>query len=288
MNIPTGDLNINVDLVRELLLSYGPILIVLIIVLVAGKFLLGNFNTNLASKLKDKAGYRNLEAFLAKNNAKTFSKAWKDYFAVEGNKSFFIYSFAIVVALMLASAKFLAYNADQPGMVIYDPIIPHLQPIDFSLPIFILEYICVILIVFHVADKPQNFVRAIWCVAAIFWLRSFTITLIPLSPPEGMILLKDPFVQFFFGEETVVINDLFFSGHVSLLTLFFLASESKWLKVFLGMAIFAVGLMLIWQRVHYTTDVVFAPLFTYAVFQAIYMGKMKIFFHQVKSRFSKA
>lgn len=270
------------ELLRELALTYGPLLIILLIVMLVGKLVLGKLNKDLSVILKERKKHLDLARFLAKNNIQTFTEAWKQYLNIQGNKSFFAFSFLGCTVLMIASAKYLVYNAANSGQVLYDPFMELLPPFDFSRYIFILEYLCVIITVFYISDKPAAFVRAIWTVTALFWLRSLTVTIIPLSPPSEMIFLVDPFAQYFFGEGNAVTNDLFFSGHVSLLMLFYFMVENRWLKGFILVSTIAVGLMLIWQRVHYTGDVLFAPVVTYALVKLIYEGKAQALFHNAR------
>ena len=58
-------------------------------------------------------------------------------------------------------------------------------------------------------------------------------------------------------------NDLFFSGHVADLTTFYLLCRSLRLKRYILFCIIVVATMLVWQRVHYTIDVMMAPAFAY-------------------------
>ena len=276
------------EIFKEFAITYGPILVILIIVLVIGKFILGKVNFELSKILEGRPPFRKTAKFLSKNNISTFSNAWKDYFSRKGNKTYFFASFIGATLLMISSAKAIAFNALRPGYVMYDPIMELLDPIDFSKTIFYLEYSCIILIVFYMADKPANFVKAIWTMGALFWIRTITIALIPLNAPEGMIHLKDPFTQYFFGEDVLVTNDLFFSGHVSILTFFFLITENRYLKIYFTIATLIVGFLLIWQRVHYTTDVIFAPIFCFAVYEAIYNEKLKLWILEKKNQLEKA
>jgi len=59
------------------------------------------------------------------------------------------------------------------------------------------------------------------------------------------------------------LKDLFFSGHTAAILLFFFAvtrKKQKWLMLILSVIV-AMGLLL--QHVHYTIDVVVAPLFAW-------------------------
>jgi hypothetical protein len=280
-------ISLDVELLQQLAMQYGPMLLLVIVVLAVGKLLVGKLNIEVAQLLKGRPAWKWLQSFLLRNNASTFVGAWRDYFSVPGNKSLFGFSFVVGAALMIASARFLTYNAQRPGVVLNDFVMQLLPLRDFSNWIFILEYLCVIVIVFYLADKPAAFVRGVWSVAALFWLRIVTIVLIPLSPPADMIFLVDPFTTLFFGEGHQVVNDLFFSGHISLLALFFFMSDNRYIRIFLASATMVIGLMLVAQRVHYTMDVIMAPLFSLMVYKLIFEGKILVWLADLRTRYGR-
>ncbi len=277
------------EALRDFLISHGPILVIVLVVLVVGKLVVGRLNINIAHLLKDRPRLQQLRAFLERNNTETFLLAWRTYFNVPGNKSYFAFSFVANALLMIASAKVLAYNASHPGHFIPpDPLMRWLEPRDFSVPIFVLEYLAVIFLFFYMTDKPAYFVKCLWSVSVLLWLRTFTVLLVRFSPSPEMIVLKDPFTQFFFGDGVMVTNDLFFSGHVGLLTFFFYIVENRYLKTFLLFTIVSVGLMLIWQQVHYTLDVMFAPIFSRLVYELVTKDRLKLWLQQKYHEFSGA
>jgi hypothetical protein len=276
------------DAIRDFLISHGPILVIVLLVLLVGKLLIGRINISIAKSLKDSTRYQALRVFLERNNAETFLESWRAYFRVPGNKSFFVFSFIANVLLMIACAKVLAYNASHPGHFIPpDPLMRWLQPVDFSVPIFVLEYLSIIFLIFYMSDKPGYFIKCLWSVCVLLWLRTFMILVTRFSPSPDMIVLKDPFTQFFFGENVQVTNDLFFSGHVGLLAFFYLIVDNKYLKAFLLFTMVAVGFMLIWQQVHYTLDVLFAPLFSKLIFELVTKDRLKTWFFERYSHLIK-
>ena len=101
--------------------------------------------------------------------------------------------------------------------------------------------------------------------AAVFVVRALCIHLVPLSPSPGIIELVDP-VTDTLGHEGRIVNDLFFSGHVADLVTFYLICRSPVLKRYLLLCMVAVATMLVWQRVHYTIDVLAAPAFSYVCY----------------------
>jgi PAP2 superfamily C-terminal len=277
------------DILKDFAFRYGLVLILALVVLLMGKFLIGRFNFEMGRYLRKRTGYKRLVIFFENNNVYTFLSAWRDYFKEQGNKSYFAFSFAANAVLLIGSAKLLAYNATRPGGFIPpDPLMEWLVPRDFSAHIFVLEYMSVIMLIFYMTDKPYLFVKALWSVSILMWIRTFTVIFMPLSPSPDMIFLKDPFAQYFFGDGVQVTNDLFFSGHVGLLAFFFFIVENKYLRLFLLVTTLLVGLMLVWQQVHYTTDVVFAPLFSKLVYELVTKERAKFWLMEKYQQFSSA
>ena len=97
---------------------------------------------------------------------------------------------------------------------------------------------------------------------AVFVVRAICIHLVPLSPSPGIIPLYDP-VTDALGHEGRIMNDLFFSGHISDLTTFYLLSRNATVKRYILFCMAIVATLLVWQRVHYTIDVLMAPAFSY-------------------------
>ena len=93
----------------------------------------------------------------------------------------------------------------------------------------------------------------------------------PLEPPIGMIVLKDTVSNFFMNSNTgsYIVKDLFFSGHVSAVVLFFLISENKLVKTKLLVLAFAIGTLILLQHVHYVMDVVAAPFFSFLAIKIV-------------------
>ncbi len=114
---------------------------------------------------------------------------------------------------------------------------------------------------------PQKFLLAIQTYSLIAFLRLLTIYLLPLDAPPTIIPLKDPFVEFFGGGNTLL-KDLFFSGHTATMFLFFLLVNNK-LKIVFFISTILVAIFVLIQHVHYTIDVVAAPFFTYGSYKFI-------------------
>ena len=94
--------------------------------------------------------------------------------------------------------------------------------------------------------------------------RILTISIIPLEPPTGLIILKDPLTSLSYGGKGIFITkDLFFSGHTSNLFMFYLCLQKKRDKQFALFTSLLVGSLVLVQHVHYSIDVIGAIIFTY-------------------------
>ena len=93
------------------------------------------------------------------------------------------------------------------------------------------------------------------------------IGLISLNPPAGLIPLADPLTNLFYGLHYIT-HDLFFSGHTATVCLIFFCLKAEWTSDFTGFASVLLGFLLLIQHVHYTIDILAAPVFTYAVYRS--------------------
>jgi len=98
-------------------------------------------------------------------------------------------------------------------------------------------------------------------------MRMASLYLFTLEAPEGTIPLRDPFLTVFAYGKEVYVKDLFFSGHVSTLCILFLVEERKIIRQVILILTLIVAVLLAWQRVHYTLDVLAAPIVSWLVFR---------------------
>ena len=193
----------------------------------------------------------------------TLTRNWRAANSDETFKRFFFANFLVCFIVHYCIVYWLTLNSSRPGPTIDDPVYNLLTPHDFSIPIFFFTYTAVITFLLHIAQYPLLIHRAFTAFVSIFAVRALCIYLIPLSPSPGIIVLTDPMTNAL-AHESNILNDLFFSGHIADLSLFFLLSRSISLKRYIALCIAIVGTLLIWQRVHYTIDVLAAPFFAYA------------------------
>lgn len=184
----------------------------------------------------------------------------------------------ILLFLTLATFPFFFQTIDERnGPVLNDWLLNYLHPHNVSIPIFIIMWGSTVFIFTRAFQNPDIFVVYLWAYVILSISRLLSITLVPLDPPVGLVELKDPISNTFYGMR-VVTKDLFFSGHTSTLFLNFLCLKKKNDKIIMLFATCTVACLLLIQHVHYTIDVLAAPVFTYLIYRF-----SKKYFSQQKS-----
>lgn len=201
---------------------------------------------------------------------KYIPEAWRN---VRGSKSFrnqLIFSLLVFVIANLHNFHCLRIWQQRPGMQINDMVLNLMPPVNFSLPIFFFEYSAMLLAIAFILVHPDRFVKGLQMFALVVFARTASIYLVALEPPKDMVPLWDPMANFFLHTPSVFVSkDLFFSGHVAALVLLMLLVENKYAKGWIFISTIAVGTMIMWQHVHYSTDVMFAPLASYVAYKFI-------------------
>jgi hypothetical protein len=154
------------------------------------------------------------------------------------------------------------------GTVLNDQILAAIPAHNVSWAIFTILWGMGLYALFRAIQKPSIYITYVWGLIFVLIIRVLTISLIPLNPPAGLIVLNDPITGLFYGESTIT-KDLFFSGHTSTLYLIFLCLEKKRDKILAFIATISVAFLLIVQHVHYTIDVIAAPLIVYPFYRLI-------------------
>lgn len=187
---------------------------------------------------------------------------WSELFQQRKSFYFFVFNFLMSLSIYMILVELLKLNSESNGVVIRDPIQHFFVPRDFSTPIFLITYSCVFSFVLYIIQYPRILHKGFHSFTFVFILRFLAIILMPLKPPADMILLVDRFVWGMTGG-CVITNDLFFSGHVSDICIFIFLTAYKPLKYMLIVAVIVVAFLLVWQKVHYSMDVLCAPIFAF-------------------------
>lgn len=165
---------------------------------------------------------------------------------------------------------FFHFIQQRPGAVAFDPLLGLLPRRDVAWPIFALMYGGVVVAVGWLTRYPHLFLRGMWGYLLLLVLRMSAIWLVPLVPPLDIVAMPDPFLALVFHTEAneAITKDLFFSGHTSTVVLLALAVRGRWLRRGLAIVATLIGLLVLVQRVHYTCDVLAAPLFAWLAYWA--------------------
>ena len=200
---------------------------------------------------------------------------WKSFFKIKRNRNEFILTVILLAVLMISFSQFLQFIEKRNGAVLPDPLLNIFSPIDLTWLTFSLIYLSLILFLFSVAKEPDKLLIAMQAYGLMVIFRTIAMYLVPLEPPETMLLLNDPFVQLF-GKGEILTKDLFFSGHTATLFLLFLLTEKKTLKFIFVISTFIVGISVLLQHVHYSIDVFVAPFVAYGSYRIIKIYREKI------------
>ncbi|WP_165768194.1 phosphatase PAP2-related protein [Hymenobacter amundsenii] len=171
-----------------------------------------------------------------------------------------------VLALLLLLARqlprYFAWVQARPGHHLPDPLLTALPAHDVSGAIFTVIYLGIGLGLVTLLPRPARLLRALAAYLLLHLLRCATLWLLPLEPPTGLVLLRDPLVdQLLYAAPAPITKDLFFSGHTATLLLLALTVPPGWQRVVLLAGTVAVAGLVLVQHAHYTYDVLAAPLF---------------------------
>ena len=181
------------------------------------------------------------------------------------------YAFAFcVVILSMMFGLMPAYYRDiitpKPAILLDDPILNLFTPVDWSGPVFFILSVAILQTLAFYIRTPSVLLLGLTTYCAINVVRMITIYAITLDPPTDMILLVDPFSARFAYPDASFAKDLFFSGHVSTMMVMVLIERVWVLKFIKIVGTVLMALFLAWQHVHYSIDLVVAPIATYCVF----------------------
>ena len=193
---------------------------------------------------------------------------WKLFLKDRKNLTEFIITAIIVTAVIISFSHFLHFIEQREGVVLNDPILKTFNPIDLTWVTFALIYLSLIIFVITTFNKPDKLLIAFQAYGLMLIFRTIAMYLTPFEAPETILLLNDPFVQFF-AKGDILTKDLFFSGHTGTLFLVFLLAENKTLKTIFLILTLLVGAAVLLQHVHYSIDVFVAPFVAHGSYKII-------------------
>jgi len=178
-----------------------------------------------------------------------------------------VISIAILIVISLLPYFFHSVIGPKPGLVINDVLLNAVTPRDHSWIIFGLIYLSLVITLQGIYKRPDLVLLGLKCYLILTLMRMVTMYVFTLEAPEGIIPLHDPLVDVIAYGGNVFNKDLFFSGHVATLTLFVLLEQRATLKRLLVLNTLLVSFFILLQRVHYTLDILAAPVITSLIFK---------------------
>jgi membrane-associated phospholipid phosphatase len=201
--------------------------------------------------------------------------SWSDAWQLKRFRNKTIIALLLVAIILIMLPTFFAFIEKRDGMVLQDYVLDAVPAMDVSIPTFTIIWSVVLLVFYRIYQNPRLFLLVAYGFILMCVLRMLTISLLPLNPPPGLIVLKDPIANIAYGGNGIFITkDLFYSGHTGNMFLFFLCLQHKWDKIIALTASFLVGILVMVQHIHYSIDVIAAFLFTFF----IYLGAKKLAF----------
>ena len=178
----------------------------------------------------------------------------------------------ILISFILFSLPFFFQAIEQRnGISFNDYLLSWLPAYDLSIYIFTVIWSMTLLTFSRFKQDPNIFLTFLWGFILINLSRFVSIGLIPLNAPADLIPIHDPISNHFYGPKFIT-KDLFFSGHTAAMFLMFLCLKKRTDKILALLATIIIGIAVLLQHVHYTMDVVMAPVITYF----LWIGSKKI------------
>jgi hypothetical protein len=201
---------------------------------------------------------------------KHIPEAWSRMFHGRSFRNQFFITLMVFVLVNMHNFHYLRLWQARHGVQINDVVLNQLPPHDFSSPIFFIEYGTLLLGVLFLLPFPDRFIKGLQMASIVIVARTMSIYFIALEPPRDMIPLNDPVATFFLHTKQVFVSkDLFFSGHIAILSLLCFVVLHKYVKAWTVLATITVGTLILWQHVHYSLDVFAAPFVSFAAYKFV-------------------
>jgi len=178
----------------------------------------------------------------------------------------FVLVWVLIFPLLAAFPVFFQHIEKREGIVLNDWLLNQISVHNVSLPVFIFIWGAALLAIVRCVKSPQTLLLLLWTYLLVSLSRMLCIWLVPLNAPPNLIPLIDPLTNFFYGKQYIT-KDLFFSGHTSSVFIIFLGLKRKRDKAITLLFVVCIAVLLLIQHVHYTIDIVAAPVASWLCYQ---------------------
>jgi len=194
----------------------------------------------------------------------TWKETWK---SSRQRRQIIIGSVSMLIVVFILPI-FFGYIEKRKGVPLNDFVLSHITPHNVSVLIFAIIWGMILFIFIRALYTPSIYITYCWTLIFVCVARLICISLVPLAPPKGLIPLTDPLTGVFYGN-ALITKDLFFSGHTAILTLIALCLQKKTDKIIAVFAVITVAFLLLVQHIHYTVDILAAPVFVYVIHRVV-------------------
>ena len=200
--------------------------------------------------------------------AESYKTRWALAWNEQKFKQFTFIGLALFIITLIILPLFFNFIEQREGHQINDFLLNKLTPRNVSNWVFSIIWSMAILTLIRCIQQPTIFLMFLWGFILLSFSRMISIIAVPLNPPNNLLELIDPISNTFYGSKFVT-KDLFYFGHTATQFLMFLCLKNKWDKLVTLISSFLIGVLVLVQHIHYTIDVLAAPLLTYIVFMLV-------------------
>jgi hypothetical protein len=192
---------------------------------------------------------------------------WKETWNTPHKKQQIVIGTVLMLSVVIAMPHIFNSIQKKNGKLLDDWLLDIIPARNVSIAIFAIIWAMILLAINRAMKDPSMYITYCWTYVFVCAARLTCISFVPLDPPTGLIQLTDPITGIFYGN-SVITKDLFFSGHTATLTLICLCLKKKNDKIVAGVATVVVAFLLLVQHIHYTIDILAAPVFVNVFYRA--------------------
>lgn len=175
---------------------------------------------------------------------------------------------ALALPITLCLPVFFDHIGAKPGSFPPDPLLEAIGPFDVTWLTFTVLYGGILLGLFSARRDPHAVLHGLHAYAVLQVLRMVCMEVWTFEPPRDIIPLIDPVTAAFYPGGEPFLKDLFFSGHTATLAIMVGLARAGVVRWALIGATVVVGALVIAQHVHWTIDVLAAPVFARVAWKA--------------------